>query len=98
MHFPLRQLPEASAGTAASQATELRRGKELLAATGTWVCPECTYGNHVALRNGCRVVLRECDWCGTAKPARPGDWAVLVSNDRWIGHVVLVLGPNSNSN
>jgi len=42
---------------------------------------------------------RPGDWavvrCGKAKPARPGDWAVLINDDPWIDHAVLVLGPVS---
>jgi len=50
--------PAAVLGVAASQTTEPSRDQELLAGTGTWVCPKCAYGNHAALRYGSRVVLR----------------------------------------
>jgi len=75
--------------------TEPRREEELQAVTGTWFCPKCTYGNHAALRHGSHVAPLECSRCGAAKPAHPGDWAVLVNDGPWIGHTALVLGPVS---
>ena len=89
--------PAAGAGAAASQTTELRRDQELQAATGTWFCPKSLSMPMGTTRRGAMGAAwcRECRRCGTTKLARPGDCAVLVNDDPWIGHVVLVLGPVS---